>query len=384
MATIKKILEPAPKEGANAALKKFLNSKDTVHYNDIVPKEIPISTGSLILDSQLKVRSGQVIRLVGKGAELGKSSQALVFAQNYMETMTNARTLYVKAEGRLSKELQYRSGLTFVNTIDEWVTGSVFVLASNVADDIFDLIKDLLKKAYEAGEHICFIIDSVDGLILKDDYQTKGIGTGGMVAGVPKITKLFFRHCALPINHYDSLCLMTGQYAAQISIERGPSAPNQGSSSGGSSQQHQADYVFDYQGIRQGDLILEDPNNKTPDPEKNKILGKVARITLRKSASDVTGNTFEIAIRKSSETIRGKKQIWVEKEIADIMVSFQMLTKGGSWLTFSPEILEEVKTAGLEIPEKVQGINNLYSLIEENEGVKDYFYNKIKKMIDVS
>jgi hypothetical protein len=29
-------------------------------------------------------------------------------------------------------------------------------------------------------------------------------------------------------------------------------------------------------------------------------------------------------------------------------------------------------------------LNGVYSLIEDNEGIKDYFYNKIKKMIDVS
>lgn len=381
MATIKKILSPAPKDGANAALKKFLSSKETVHYNDVIPQEIPISTGSLILDAEVKVRSGQVIRLVGKGAELGKSSQALVFSEIYMETMANARTLYIKAEGRLSQELKYRSGLKFVSTIDEWETGTVFVLASNVADDIFDLIKDVLQKAYEAGEHICIIIDSVDGLILKDDYQSKGIGTGGMVAGVPKITKLFFRHCALPINHYDALCIMTGQYAAQISIDRGPNAPNQGSSSGGSSQQHQADYVFDYQGIRQQDLILEDPANKIPDAEKNRIIGKNSRITFRKSASDVTGLTLEVPIRKASETIRGKKQIWVEKEVCDLLIAYQIVEKSGSWFKFSPEIQEELKGQGIEVKESIQGLVGLYEYLEANEAAKGYFHSKLLGII---
>jgi hypothetical protein len=383
MATIKKILKPAEEKKAPAAtdaLKLFL--KDSHHYNDAVPKNIPISTGSLILDSAVKVTSGMVIRLVGKGAELGKSAQSFVFAENYMEVMPKSKTLFVKAEGRLSPQSQKRSGLKFVYSAEDWVDGTVFVLCANIADDIFDLIKTVLENAYKNGEHICIIIDSVDGLILKDDFESKKIGNGGMVAGVPKLTKLFFRHCALPISHYDALCLMTGQYAAQIKASQySPSAPNQGSSSGGSAQQHQADYVLDYNSIRQEDYILEDPSNKTPHPITNKIIGKTARVTFRKSADDITGMTFEIPIRKGQI---GKKQIWVEKEIADIMIAYQMLTKGGSWFTFAPEILEETKTAGLELPEKVQGLNGVYSLIEDNEPIKDYFYTKIKKMIDVS
>jgi hypothetical protein len=385
MATIKKILKPADEEkkkSANAAdaLKLFL--KESHHYNDTVPKNVPISTGSLILDSAVKVTSGMVIRLVGKGAELGKTAQSFVFAENFMETMPKSKTLFIKAEGRLSPQSMKRSGLKFVFSVDEWVDGTVFVVCGNIADDIFKLIKSTLENAHQSGEHICFIIDSMDGLILKSDFDGKEIGGDMMVAGVPKLTKLFFRHCALPISHYDSLCLITGQYAAQIKADKySPTAPNQGSSSGGSSQQHQADYVFDYNSIRMDDYILEDPNNKTPDPVKNKIIGKFARITFRKSADDITGMTYEVPIRKGQI---GKKQIWVEKEVADIMLSYHMLTKGGSWLTFAPEILEEAKTAGLELPEKVQGINNLYALIEENETIKDYFYAKIKKMIDVS
>ena len=66
------------------------------------------------------------------------------------------------------------------------------------------------------------------------------------------------------------------------------------------------------------------------------------------------------------------------------MIAYQMLTKGGSWFTFAPEIVEEAKAASVELPEKVQGINGVYSLIEESKPIMDYFYAKIKKMIDVS
>ncbi len=382
MATIKKILSPKTEEpkakGASSAVAAFLKNKDVTHYNEVVPKEIPISTGSLILDSDIKIRSGQVISLVGKGAELGKSSQAFVFAENYMNTLSNAKTMYIKAEGRLSQEMKWKSGLKFVLSPDEWEAGTVFVLCSNLAGEIFDLIEDTLHNAHEAGEHICFIIDSLDGLILKDD-STKKISDNGKVAGVPLLTKMFFRHCALPISHYDSLCILLSQYSAQIKAsEYAPTAPNQGSSSGGSSKQHQSDYVFDYNKVNQGDLILEDENSR-PSPN-NRVLGKKAKITILKSASGVTWQTYEVPIRKADENHRGAKQIWVEKEVADLIVAFEMVKKSASWFTFSSDILEEAKQKEVEVPEKVQGMNGIYKLLEEPK-VYEFFAAKIKEMI---
>lgn len=378
MATLKKILSPKkdePKKSAADALGSFL--KSALHYNDVVPQSKIISSGSLILDSDIKIRSGMVLRLVGKGGEVGKTSQALIFAGNYMKEMENSKFLFVKAEGRLSEDQKKRSGLTFVYSLEEWAAGTVFVVCSNIAEDIFDMLKNVLEFGHSAGEHIGFIIDSMDGLILKDDLA-KGIGNGNMVAGVPKLTKLFFRHLALPIAHYDSLAILTGQYAAQIKLDTySPTAPNQGNSSGGSAQQHQADYVFDYQTVNQGDLILEDENAK-PDPFTNKVIGKYARIKILKSASNVSGQMYTIPIRKGQI---GDRQIWREKEVADLIVAFEMAKKpSGSWFTFSPDILEEAKQKEVEVPEKVQGINGIYKLLEEPK-VYEFFAAKIKEMI---
>ena len=123
------------------------------------------------------------------------------------------------------------------------------MLCSNIADPIFDLLKANIEECFQNGEHLAWMIDSMDGLILEEDLKKK-ISNGGVVAGVPKLTKLLFRHIALPNSHYDALGILTGQFAAQIKIDTyAPSAPNQGSSSGGSAQQHQADIVFDYQSV---------------------------------------------------------------------------------------------------------------------------------------
>lgn len=384
MATIKKILKPAedkPTKTASDALTSLLKDKEISAnvYNEIVPEGRIISSGSLLLDSAIKVRSGMVLRLVAKQAEAGKTSQALAFAENYMKVMEKSKTIFIKAEGRLSPEMMRRTGMNFVHSPVEWNYGTVFVLSCNVFETIARIILDTIKDGYESGEHICVIIDSMDGLILKADLE-KGFDGNPKVAGVPLLTKLLFRQLALPVNHYDALLMVTGQYAAEIKLDPyAPNVPRQTTSSGGSSISHQSDYVLEFQPRYGKDLILENEKEK-PDLTNNKILGVWANVAIRKSANDVTGMTVSYPVKKG---VVGQAH-WLSKEIADIMIAYQMLSKGGSWFTFAPEILAETKEANLELPEKVQGINGVYSLIEDNEPIKDYFYTKIKKMIDVS
>lgn len=307
------------------------------------------------------------------------TSQALAFAENYMKVMEKSKTIFIKAEGRLSPEMMRRTGMNFVHSPAEWNYGTVFVLSCNVFETIARIILDTIKDGYESGEHICVIIDSMDGLILKADLE-KGFDGNPKVAGVPLLTKLLFRQLALPVNHYDALLMVTGQYAAEIKLDPyAPNVPRQTTSSGGSSISHQSDYVLEFQPRYGKDLILENEKEK-PDLTNNKILGVWANVAIRKSANDVTGMTVSYPVKKG---VVGQAH-WLSKEIADIMIAYQMLSKGGSWFTFAPEILTEAKEANLELPEKVQGINSVYSLIEENEPIKDYFYTKIKKMIDVS
>jgi hypothetical protein len=362
---------------SNDILSGFLKENKGDHFNDVVPKSVVISTGSLLLDSMVKVRSGSVLRLCGKGNELGKTSQSFVYARNFMDTMPKSKTIYIKAEGRLTPEIQARSGHTFVNSPAEWSYGTVFVFSSNIFETVAGLIETLLKSMHELGEHLCIIIDSLDGLILKDDLQTKGIDGNMKVAGVPKLTKEMFRRLALPINHYDALMIMLSQYSAAISLDPySKEPPRQVDASGGSSAGHQSDYVFLY-GIRfGGDMILEKPDEK-PDMHKNKILGLYAGIEIKKSSTDVTGSRVKIPIKKG----RVGSAIWVEKEVVDMLFMFDMIDRKASWLTPRESLTKELTEAGLETIPKLQGLPALYDYMETNKPVFEYLLAKFKKMV---
>lgn len=363
---------------SNDMLSNLLKQHKGDHYNEIVPQNRVISTGSLILDQYVKIRSGSVVRLLGKGAELGKTSEAFVLAENYMKTMPKSKTLYVKAEGRLTPEARHRSGHKFVNSPEEWEYGTVFVLSMNVFESVMQIVESLVKDMHSKGEHLCIVVDSMDGFILKKDLETKGIDGNAMVAGVPKLTKLLFRRLQLPITHYDTLLILISQYSTNIQLDPyAPAAPRQGTASGGSAIMHQADYCIQYNMRYAGDQILENPDEK-PDPIKNKIIGVWATPEVLKSAADTTGTKVRVPIKKG----RIGSAIWVEKEVVDLALQYDLIKRAGAWFSFDPSLIQEAKESGVTLKEKIQGLNGVYDYIEKDRAVFEWLLNKFKKVLN--
>jgi len=356
--------------------------KDTKgdHYNNVISKNYPISSGSLILDTQIKVRSGQVLRLAASGPETGKSSQAMVYAENFMKVVPRSKTILIKAEGRCSKEFQARTGLKYVTTSEEWDYGTVFIWSVNYFETIASTLETMLKAMHEADERLCICWDSLDGTILKADAMKDVWGgtESPKVAGVPLLTKLLFKRFALPVSHYDALMIVITQYSAAIKLDPySPGTNRQVEGSGGSSIGHQSDYVLYYHPRYQGDYILEKPDEK-PDPVKNKVLGVFASIEVKKSASDVTGcGRIRVPIRKN----RVGSAIWVEKEVVDMAMQFNHLTRKGAWYFFSEELVSLAKKDGIEIKVQHQGMNGVFDYIEENKTIFEWMFNQYKKLI---
>lgn len=344
-------------------------------FNHIKNERLLIPTGSLLLDSYVQLKTGSVCRFAGP-LESGKTSQVLLLISNYLKTIPKSRGLYVKGEGRLSEEIQKRSGLKFVFHQDEWNYGTVFVLESNIFEATCDIIQSLLKNMYDKGEKLVFAIDSLDGMILRSDMQKKA-GENVMPAGVPKMTKMFFRRLALPINKYDALALLTSQYSDSFKInqfEKDKPQPVQGS--GGNAVSHQPDWIFEY-GIRYtSHYILEDQDAK-PDRIKNKILGHTVNITIRKSTNENTGIKVEIPIKYGQIG----NSIWKSKEIGDMILAWQLAQKNKNTLVFNSDIIKEAKENNIEIIEEIVGKNNFYNYLEENPTVCDWFNNKFKQIM---
>lgn len=340
-------------------------------YNGIENEKIPFSSGSLLIDSHVKLRSGCVVRF-GGSLESGKTSQCLLILGNYLDTIPNSRGLYVKAEGRLSDEIQVRSGRKFVYNQDDWEIGTIFVLESNIFEAVCDIIQSLLKNMFEKGEKLGFIIDSLDGLILKSDYEKK-TGESVQPAGVPKLTKMFFRRMALAINKYDSLALLTSQYSESFKIDKyAKDKPQPVQGTGGSAVSHQPDWIFEY-GIRYTSHYILEDDEKKPDPVTNKILGHIVNMTIRKSTNEKTGTVIHIPIRYGQIG----NSIWKEKEVADMLLNWEIVKKDKNTYSFDATIIKEAAEKGLELKTDMVGINKYYKYINDNKEVCDFFYDKL-------
>lgn len=381
-------------QDSKSVLADILERTKNDHFAFVTCNHKVISSGSLILDSLCKIRSGDVIRLVGKGAELGKTSQTLVFLGNYMSVMEKSKAMLVIAEGRLSQEIMARSGLKFVFSSDEWDYGTIFVFPCNVFETVASTIETVLRSMTACGEHLAIGLDSMDGLILKEDAKKDLFGNPDKdkpkVAGVPYMTKLLFRRLALLILYQDALLIVTGQYSAAININDYSGAPpRQVSSAGGSNIGHQSSYVWEYLARNTGDYILEDPNQRM-DYIYNKILGVYATLDIKKSSTDVTGARVKVPIRKGKIGCA----IWTEYEVADLLIIWGLLKKParkngdedaerqfkGAWLEFDAGLRSDIIAIDPDVPEKFQGIGRVRFYLEEHPQVTSLLSDKFRNL----
>ena len=322
-----------------------------------------VSTGSLILDSKIGGGLGcGVQRFVGV-TEGGKSSAALEVMKNMLRTVPNSKGLYVKAEGRLSKNVQTRSGIQFTKNAPEWDLGTCLILESNVFDTVFDFIRGMLRNNPNK-EKYCIIIDSMDGLISLGDIE-KNTGDAPKVAAGAVMTSDFLKRVSLGMSKFGHLCIITSQQRSKVSID--PYAKqdtnNMTNSSGGNGALHFPDWIFEFQRAFKADKILEKPD--APIGPDNKIYGHMAKVLICKSTNETTGEVVKYPIKYGRTD---GTSIWIEREVADMLLMWGLFEKGGAgWFTIDEELSTYVKSEGLEIPEKIQGMKNIYALLEENE-----------------
>jgi RecA/RadA recombinase len=359
-------------------MEKQLKDNKAYHYNFLDEVKIPrISSGSLIFDSYLGggFTSG-LQRMVGF-TEGGKTSESLEVLKNFLATVKKGRGLLIKAEGRLSDEMMARSGLKFVWKTEEWLQNTVFVLETNNYNLSINIIRDLVINNTE-GNLYGIIFDSMDALCLQADLD-KQIDESSKVAGAPSLTKKFLQRFSIAMNKFGHLCIMIGQVSAKVEID--PYAPKdnrQISATGGNGAMHFSNFIIQFEARNQGDLILEDPAAK-PDAVKNKILGHWAKVIIKKSPNEKSNIVVKYPIKYGRTN---GTSIWREYEIADMLLAWQFVTKKGSWLTFDGAKIKEIKEkVKVDLPETIQGLDNLRKYLEDNKEVTDYFFNEFKKII---
>ena len=362
---------------SKSILGDFLKSNKEDHYNFEESVNYKVSTGSLNLDMQTGGGLGPGLHRFVGFTEGGKTSASLEVMRNFLNTVPNSKGFYIKAEGRLSPEMQKRSGVKFVFDASEWEDGTCFVFESNIYETVVDAMRKLVVNNDEKNKYM-FIVDSVDGLIAKNDI-VKTFEESVKVAGGAVIAANLMKKISIALTKRGHMAIFISQVRSDIKLDPYSSAPiRQTSATGGNALLHFANFIFEFEPRFEGDIILKDPNIKKPDPVKNPIIGHNCKIYIKKSPNEKSKNRVTYPIKYGRSNGRS---VWVEKEIVDMLLTWELVSRAGAWYTVSEDLVKIAKDIGVDMPEKFQGENAVFEFVEGNENLTKtlhkYFINII-------
>ena len=351
-------------------LSSYLKTNKDEHYNYVRDKDFLISTGSLIFD--IEVSGGlhpSILRFSGVSGG-GKTSCSLSIMKSFLSSGKKRKGLYIKAEGRLSKNVIDRSGINFVEDADGWTDNSCFIFKTNIYETAANLIHKLVQNNEEDISYF-FIIDSMDALIPKGD-KDKTFEDAVKVSGGAAISSHFLKKMALPFSVGGHICAMISQVRSEVKINQyAKTDPRLTNASGGSALLHYSDWIFEFSPRYKSDYIVSTVNGK----EEN--IGHWAKITFKKSTNEKDGKEIRYPIKHSQN---GGNSIWIEYEIADLMIMWEFAKKAGAWIKIEPSLIEELKSNKIEFPETIQGIDNLRLALSNNQEATTYLFNKFKEI----
>jgi RecA/RadA recombinase len=353
-------------------ISSFLSDKNNkkFHYNDFEELDYKIPSGSLNLDLALGggLPAG-VHRFTGVN-EGGKTSCALSIAKNFQDHFgKDGMVIYVKSEGRLSKEMVARSGIN--DSEDRF-----FKFDCNVFEKVFELIRMLVKEN-EGGKKYMFIVDSVDALCRQNDYD-KPFEDSEQVAGGALITSVFLKKMVLPIIKHNHMMILTSQ--VRVEVATNPYAARGGpktKQAGGNAIKHYANFILEFQERYNPDIIFENPSAAKLE-DKGSPLGHFCKIIFRKSVNEKTGGMVKYPIAYGRT---GGNSVWIERELIDMMYLWGYLEKKGAWINVDKDLKDMLLDKKIECPEKIQGEAKLVKLLETNQDLSSFLINLFKDSI---
>jgi RecA/RadA recombinase len=371
----KKSVKKEEESGVGASIKQldaYLKKNKKDHLNFEKQIDWKVSTGSLLLDVELGSGYAQGASIVVGPSYSGKSSFTAQCLKNFLETLENAKGLWVKAEGRLDNDFIERSGIKFVFSPEEWVVGTCFVYESNIFESATDLINGLVQNNPENIRY-GMVIDSMDGLIRRDDFvkeaaESEKVGAAGL------LTSTLFKKANLAMNKRGHALWMLKQIRATISTDK--YAPKDKNASvgggGGNAAIHSANNIYQLS-----------PRSKSRTIEEGgKVVGHKCGVLISKGVKERTDVLVEYPVKHGRT---GGNSVWLEYEIADLLVQWGLVDKAGSWLTVSNDLITELKENNIAVDDevKVQGDAKLKDWLEENPEITKYLYNKFLKLLSV-
>lgn len=379
MSKIKEVKENNKEESEkivtpNEQIKALLNANKESHFNFEEDFFYKVPPSSLIANSIMGggLASG-AHRAIGN-ASGGKTSCSLDFMLHFFERGEGHRGVYIKSEGRLSPEVQERSGIKFTNNFDEWKDGTCFVLESNIYEFVFTFMGHLIRENPTKCKYF-FIVDSMDMMIKKED-SVKPMDESNQVAGGALLGSTFMKKTAAALQKRGHIAIFISQVRDSIKIDpRQKSDSNkQGKAGGGHVWEHAADWVLDFQPRYQDDIILSDPNDKSSKP-----IGHYCKIKIIKSNNETYGQEIRYPIKYGRT---GGTSVWVERELSSLCLMWEFVKKEKSSYYWKEDLYAElIEKFGDKIPLKFVGIAKFETFFEENKDISNYLIVKFRELL---
>jgi hypothetical protein len=238
-------------------------------------------------------------------------------------------------------------------------------------------MRQLVSKNEETIK-FCFLLDAVDGLIAKNDMD-KSFEESAKVAGGAVIAATFMKKLSIALAKRGHMAIFISQVRADIKLDPYSKAPiRQTSATGGNALLHFANWILEFEARFKGDLILKNAGDKSIDLEKNPPIGHWAKVTVKKSPNEKTNLTIPYPIRYGRT---GGKSIWIEKEIVDLLLAWELVNKSGAWFSPSEDFLQLLAENSLTFPPKIQGEASLFKVVEEDAALLSFLIEYFRKMI---
>ena len=345
-------------------LEAYLKESKDDHFNYSEEVSYKVKTGSLILDVATGGGIGPgLVRATGVSGG-GKTSCGLAVAKDFQQTVKNSMVIHIKAEGRLSDDMIARAGVD--TSPEKW-----FVYKSNIFESVMHLINMLIKSNPENKKYF-FVIDSMDGLIRRREME-KSYDDAQQVGGGATITSTFLKKMNLAITEGGHICWMISQVRATIKADPRQRLDHRlTNASGGNAITHFANWIFEFQPTYKDDRIVRKIKGE------DKIVGHWAKIAFQKTENETAGEVVRYPIchgRTNGESI------WVEYEVFDLLLAWDMMKKAGGWFSATQPLTELIQENNLEFPETFHGEAAVLSYLQENKNVTNVLAQHFKEIL---
>lgn len=370
------------------------NKDSHLNFEDYIePKKI--SSGSLILDKQLGGGFSPGFHRFTGVTEGGKTSAILEAARNFrLVYPDDGEVIWFKAEGRLSAELLTRSGVLKVEDFvkakvgiipkDKSEVGECYfkldrkqrlkmpfvVLESNEYEFIAGTTKNLVLNNPENKRRF-FAYDSTDGFITKADKE-KDFTEAAQVSAAARLSSLFLKHVTPYFDKFVHYGFLVSQLRSGIQLNQYEKKENRtGGSSGGFALQHYPNTILEFLPRFKSDQIIT--------ADKKTILGHFCKIDLCKTGTEKSGSRIMYPIKYG---VTGGSSVWVAKEIVDVLLAQELVSRKGAWYSFDNDFREYIKSKfDVEITsEQMQGENSLFEYISNDDAVLAALYSNFLEL----